>query len=147
MREYATAVAQPEDRSDASAGADAGQEAPEELAAVDVTVIEQLASITDDQGFSVLGELLNAFLTNVPGRLDALEHAVAAEDMGGLGEQAHTLTGSAASFGARGMADLCRELRVAAARGDVATGDRLVRALRVEFARVQAWLMDFRGIR
>jgi len=147
MREYATAVAQPEDRPDASAGPGAGQEASEEQQAVDVTVIEQLASITDDKGSSVLGELLHAFLTNVPSRLDALEKAVAGGDMVGLGEQAHTLTGSAASFGARGMADLCRELRVAATRGDPDAGRRLVHALRGEFARVQAWLVDFRGTR
>jgi HPt (histidine-containing phosphotransfer) domain-containing protein len=147
MRDYATAVAHPEDRSDVPTGPDAGEEAFEEQQAVDITVIEQLASITDDQGSSVLGELLQAFLTNVPARLDALEHAVAAGDIVALGEQAHTLTGSAASFGARGMADLCRQLRVAASRSDEVAAAGLVAALRVEFARVQAWLVDFRGIR
>ncbi|HEV2761199.1 MAG TPA: Hpt domain-containing protein [Acidimicrobiales bacterium] len=128
MRQDRTAVAHREDRP-----------------AVDETIIEQLASITDGQGFSVLGELLNAFLGAVPGRLQALERAVAAEDLEAVGDQAHSLTGSAASFGARGMADLCRELRVASDRGDVDAARRLVQDLRAEFNRVRAWLVGFRS--
>jgi len=112
---------------------------------VDETIIEQLASITDAQGFSVLGELLNAFLGAVPGRLEALDRAVVAGDLGAIADQAHSLTGSAASFGARGMADLCRELRTAADEGDVDSARRLVVDLRSEFLEVRAWLMRFRS--
>ena len=128
MRQDRTAVAHPEDRP-----------------AVDETIIEQLAGITDGQGFSVLGELLNAFLGAVPGRLEALDRAVAAEDLKAVGDQAHSLTGSAASFGARGMADLCRELRAAADQGDLDASRRLVHDLRAEFLRVRAWLISFRS--
>lgn len=145
MRQHGTAVARPDDRSETPS--DAGDDVPEVTPAVDVTVIEQLASITDDQGSSVLGELLNAFLGNVPVRLEALDHAVAAGDLAGLADQAHALTGSAASFGARGMADLCRGLRIAAVRGDADAAADIVVALHDEFARVRAWLADFRSDR
>ncbi len=118
-----------------------GKERP----AVDETIIAQLASITDGQGFSVLGELLDAFLGAVPGRLEALDRAVATEDIKAAGDQAHSLTGSTASFGARGMADLCRELRAAADKGDVDAARELVRDLRAEFLRVRAWLVSFRS--
>jgi HPt (histidine-containing phosphotransfer) domain-containing protein len=117
----------------------------EDRPAVDEAIIEQLASITDAQGFSVLGELLNAFLGAVPGRLEALDRAVAAGDLQAMGHQAHSLTGSAASFGARGMADLCRELRAAADEGDVDAARRLVLDLRSEFLQVRKWLMRFRS--
>jgi HPt (histidine-containing phosphotransfer) domain-containing protein len=144
MRQDRTAVAHPEDRDEGGLEArDEGPAAPPE--AVDETVIEQLASITDGQGYSVLGELLNAFLGAVPDRLEALDRAAAAEDPVALGSQAHALTGSAASFGARGMADLCRELRVAAERGDMDQARRLVGALHAEFLRVRAWLVSFRS--
>ncbi len=113
--------------------------------AVDETIIDQLASITDGQGFSVLGELLNAFLGAVPGRLEALDRAVAAGDLRAMADQAHSLTGSAACFGARGMADLCRELRTAADEGDVDDARRLVVDLRSEFLQVRAWLTRFRS--
>jgi hypothetical protein len=99
---------------------------------VDRAIIEQLASITDSEGFSVLGELLNAFLAAVPVRLATLDRA-------------HALTGSAASFGARGMAALCRELRVAATDGDGGTVADLARAVHGEFTEVRAWLVDFRS--
>ena len=128
MRQDRTAVAHPDDRP-----------------AGDETIIEQLASITDGQGFSVLGELLNAFLGAVPSRLEALDRAVATGDVNAVGDQAHSLTGSAASFGARGMADLCRELRAAADKGDVDAARELVRDLRDEFLRVRAWLVSFRS--
>jgi HPt (histidine-containing phosphotransfer) domain-containing protein len=142
MRQDRTAVAQPEQ----GPGRDIGEaeRAVEEVPTVDETVIEQLATITDGQGFSVLGELLNAFLTSVPGRLETLDRAVGAGEFVAVSDQAHALTGSAASFGARGMADLCRQLRVAAQNGDQAATKQLVDALHAEFLKVRAWLVAFR---
>ena len=128
MRADRTAVARAEDRPP-----------------VDETIIQQLATITDAQGRSVLGELLNAFLGAVPGRLEALDRAVAAGDLRAMADQAHSLRGSAASFGARGMADLCRELRTATDEGDVDAARRLVLGLRSEFLEVRAWLTRFRS--
>ncbi|MDQ4090745.1 MAG: Hpt domain-containing protein [Actinomycetota bacterium] len=136
MRQVRAAVSHPED--------EAG-EPPPDLPAVDETVIEQLASITDGQGYSVLGELLNAFLSAVPGRLESLEREVTAGDLVAVGQQAHALTGSAASFGARRMADLCRELRVVADEGDHAGAREVVEAVHAEFMKVRAWLVTFRG--
>jgi HPt (histidine-containing phosphotransfer) domain-containing protein len=109
--------------------------------AVDEAVIEQLATITDSQGFSVLGELLNAFLTAAPARLDALDHAVARSDLDAVADQAHALTGSSASFGARGMAALCRQLRAAAEQGDLEAARPLLGNLHEEFLRVRAYLV------
>lgn len=141
MRQDRTAVAQPE----GMPGGDTGEgDGPVEEGPVDQTVIEQLATITDGQGFSVLGELLNAFLAAVPGRLEALDRAATAGDMAAVSDQAHSLTGSAASFGARGMATLCRQLRVAAQSGDHEVTKELVVALHAEFLRVRAWLVTFR---
>jgi HPt (histidine-containing phosphotransfer) domain-containing protein len=122
-----------------------GEAATKDRPALDDTVIEQLAGITDAQGYSVLGELLNAFLGAVPGRLDALDRAVAAADLVAMADHAHALTGSAASFGARGMADLCRELRAAAEHGDLEATRPLLGALHAEFRRVRAWLVNFRS--
>jgi len=143
MRQDRTAVAHPEERRKESPGGEPDVAAGDRPA-VDETVIEQLASITDAQGFSVLGELLNAFLGAVPGRLEALDRALAAQDPAALADQAHALTGSSASFGARGMADLCRELRAVSERGDLEGSALLVGALHAEFLRVRAWLVNFR---
>jgi HPt (histidine-containing phosphotransfer) domain-containing protein len=129
---------------DGAVGTDTGAR-EEEDAVVDQAIIEQLASITDSEGFSVLGELLNAFLAAVPVRLETLDRAVAGGDLGAVADQAHALTGSAASFGARGMAALCRELRVAAKDGDTEGVARLAAAVHGEFAEVRAWLMAFRS--
>jgi HPt (histidine-containing phosphotransfer) domain-containing protein len=111
--------------------------------AVDEAVIEQLASITDSEGFSVLGELLNAFLSATPGRLDALDQALAARDLPVVADHAHALTGSSASFGARGMAALCRRLRTAAEHGDQDAARSALRELHAEFLRVRARLVTW----
>lgn len=116
-----------------------------EIPAVDEVVIEKLASITDSQGFSVLGELFNAFLSAVPVRLDAFDRAVASGALAVVAEQAHALTGSSASFAAPGMADICRRLRAAAERDDLGAVRSLVRDLHGEFLRVRAWLVGFRS--
>lgn len=126
-----------------STATDAGSAAGTERPPVDEAVIEQLASITDGQGFSVLSELLNAFLVAVPARLDALQKAATIGDLTAVTQQAHSLTGSAASFGARGMADLCRLLRVAADRDDPDASRVLVGAVTDEFIRVRSWLITF----
>lgn len=108
---------------------------------VDPAVIDQLASITDAQGLSVLSELLQAFLAAAPARLEAIDNAVAHGDMPGVAEQAHALTGSSASFGATSMASLCRRLRAAAEQGDADATATLVVTLNAEFTRVRSSLV------
>ena len=125
--------------------ADTGVLPDTEEPAVDKTVIDQLASITDAQGHSVLDELLGAFQSAVPTRLEALQVAVSAGDLKAVAYQAHSLTGSAASFGARGMAEKCKLLRAAADRGDLETSRALVQAVHHEFRRVRSWLVAFGG--
>lgn len=109
---------------------------------IDADVIAQLASITDSSGVSVLRELLQAFLSAAPGRIDALDHAVRARDLGAVADEAHALTGSSASFGARGLAALCRQLRAAAEHDDLQETRALVERVRSEYQRVQASLLD-----
>lgn len=127
-------------RSDAISGV--VEVAPPDEAPVDAAVIDQLATITDSDGFSVLGELLNAFLSAAPARLDALDQAVRDRDLDRVADQAHALTGSAASFGARGMATLCRQLRTAAEQDDADGTRPLLAALHAEFLRVRATLLE-----
>lgn len=113
--------------------------------AVDAAVIDQLASITDGQGRSVLRELLQAFLAAVPARLDALDAAVAAADLPGVAHGAHSLTGSSLSFGATGMASLCRALRAAADAGGLDGAPALMTRLWAEHMQVRAELERLLG--
>lgn len=122
--------------------ADAGKG---DAAVIDSVVIDQLASITNSEGLSVLSELLHAFLGAVPTRLDILDRAVAGGDLTVVAHQAHALTGSSASFGARGMAALCRQLRAAAEDGDAELAGAVVAGLHTEYGRVRASLMTLIG--
>ena len=120
---------------------------PDDDDVIDCAVIDQLASITNSEGMSVLSELLHAFLGAVPARLDAIEKAVADCDLAGVAHQAHALTGSSASFGARGMANTCRRLRAAAEDDDVEESRMLGGDLHAEYVLVRASLVSLIGTR
>ena len=116
-----------------------------DAAVIDAAVIDQLASITNSEGMSVLSELLNAFLGAVPARLDALDRAVATGALPTVAPPAPALPGSSASFGARGMATICRQLRAAADAADTRQAYELVGLLHAEYGRVRASLMSLIG--
>jgi HPt (histidine-containing phosphotransfer) domain-containing protein len=88
------------------------------------------------------------FLDDARPRLTALEEAVLSDDAPAVERLAHTLKGSSANMGARGMSALCARLEAAGASGDLSQGPRLVERLKEEFARVDlAFEAEIRGER
>ena len=59
----------------------------------------------------------------LPGRLDQLRHAIASADRAGAAEIAHTLKGSAATFGYPGVTECCRELEQALRYAEASDSD------------------------
>lgn len=97
-----------------------------------------LRELQKDGEADVLNELIGLFLAGVPPHLGAVREASAAGDAHSVERIAHTLKGSCANMGARGMEALCLELEEMGRAGDVgATPDRISR-LEEEFGRVRA---------
>ncbi len=90
-------------------------------ATLDTTVLDELlASVEGDRSFVV--ELVEAYLSDSAGHVDAIEAAVAAGDPDALVRPAHTLKSSSATLGASRLAVTARELEVAARSGSLAGG-------------------------
>jgi HPt (histidine-containing phosphotransfer) domain-containing protein len=105
-----------------ASGHDADAAAMPALAAA----LAQLEETVGDREF--VAELIGDFLDGLPAQLAALRAAASSGDAGALHRVAHTLKSNAATFGAEGLAEACRELEHAARTADRAdAGDLLAR--------------------
>jgi len=86
---------------------------------LDLTALEALRGL-DEGDEDLLGELIDLFMADAPGRIAGMRDAIAREDWPALASWAHSLKGSCGSLGAMHMADLCGRLESLGRRG----GDR-----------------------
>jgi two-component system sensor histidine kinase/response regulator len=115
---------------------------------LDRKVITGLRGLQGEDETDIVAELAGMFLDDARQRLSALEEAVLGDDALAVERLAHTLKGSSANMGARGMSDLCMRLEDAGASGDLSQGFRLLTRLKEEFVRVdRAFEAEIRGER
>ncbi len=94
-----------------------------------VTDLEALERLVDELGDgSIVATLIGTYLSELPGRRNAICHGAAAGDLEQVRRAAHTLKSTSDVVGATALAELCRELEGRAVAGDGATDD-LVRRL------------------
>ena len=92
---------------------------------VDEKVLEELqASVGGDRGF--VRDLIDAYVADSAGQLEAIEAALAAGDAEALVRPAHTLKSSSATVGAMDLSSLARTLEMAGRSGTL--GDAETRA-------------------
>ena len=118
-------------------GADQGPP-DDDGASLDRAVLEGLRELEED-GEGV-GDLVDTFLDQAGTRIEELRSAVAAGDGDEVARVAHSLKGSSANLGARGMADMSAELEAMARGEGLAGAPELMAQLVAEFARVQVAL-------
>ncbi|HEY8551600.1 MAG TPA: Hpt domain-containing protein [Vicinamibacterales bacterium] len=102
--------------------------------ALDADAIEQLRFLEDDDQPNVVAELVTLFLEHTPGRIAAIRTALAAADAAAVKRAAHSLKGSSANVGARGMRHVCEQLEHRAAAGDLSEAPALLALLEEESA-------------
>ena len=99
----------------------------------DATFAELLETVGGDREF--LAELVETYLGDSPGLFAELRAAIAADDAAAARRAAHTLKSTSASFGADGLAALCREIEASAAAGEPGRPRRAGRARRRDLRR------------
>jgi HPt (histidine-containing phosphotransfer) domain-containing protein len=104
---------------------------------LDAAVLDSLRQLTQPGEPDLLADVLSLFLTDAPGRLDAIVAAAAEGDAAALHRSAHTLKGAAGAIGATALQLACRELEELAKRPGVAPGSADLATLHSEFARVK----------
>jgi HPt (histidine-containing phosphotransfer) domain-containing protein len=93
-----------------------------------------------EEGWAFVRELIDAFLEDAPTQLAALRSALEQGDGEAARRAAHTLKSNAATFGATSLADVCRELEAAGARGDLDGAGGLLEQAELEWERARATL-------
>jgi HPt (histidine-containing phosphotransfer) domain-containing protein len=106
-------------------------------AQLDVGTIEGLRDLGGDE---FLEELIGTFLDEAPTLLAGLR----SPDEDEVRRAAHTLKSNAATFGAAGLTELCRELEESARSGELSGGEDVVAQIDAEFERVQEALVEVR---
>jgi HPt (histidine-containing phosphotransfer) domain-containing protein len=108
--------------------------------AIDPEAIEQLRLLEDDDQPNVVAELVTLYLDHAPPKLAAIRDGIAAGDAGAVKRAAHSLKGSSANVGARGMQQVCEALEQQAGGGNVSGAPALLGQLEQELAVVTAAL-------
>jgi HPt (histidine-containing phosphotransfer) domain-containing protein len=85
-------------------------------AAIDRSVLEQLL---EDVGRENAGPVIDAFIGELEAQAVVLDGAAAENDLEAMGQYAHRLKGSAASFGALRLSDVSAAIEQAAKAGDL----------------------------
>jgi two-component system, sensor histidine kinase and response regulator len=72
--------------------------------------LQGLKEIGSDLGPSFIVQLLETFRQDAVEHLAVLRSAIAGGEIGQLGREAHALKGASLTVGAKGMADICKQL-------------------------------------
>jgi len=115
----------------------AAQQALEEV--IDPVIIAGLRQLRMPGKPNALVELIDLFLQEAPGRLDAIEKAIASNDVNSMAvtvNSAAALKGNAVNLGARNLAALCDEIEQSAKTGLLSDAAPLVEKARQELYRV-----------
>ena len=115
-----------------------------DLPVLDERVLNELLASTGDD-LTFVRELVETFLAEAPGQMEAMEAAVGADDADALVRPAHTLKSSAATVGATRLSSVARELEMAGRSGTLeSTSNATLEAAQTEWRAASsafaAWL-------
>jgi PAS domain S-box-containing protein len=106
---------------------------------LDAAALANIRAIDDSDG-SVIREVIQVYIDEAPGHLQALQNALERSDGSALGRVAHALKSASFNVGATKLAETCRELERMGKAGDLLAAPRLVSAISGLFQRVQPLL-------
>jgi HPt (histidine-containing phosphotransfer) domain-containing protein len=107
---------------------------------LDMSVVEELLSFSDDGDPELLMDLIQMFLEDGPSKVTAVTEGLAAGDFEKAERAAHSLKGSSGNLGARLLQNLCEELQVATRYHRLEESRRLAPKLTERFAEAEAAL-------
>lgn len=111
---------------------------------LDMAVVDELLSLSDDGDPELLLDLIRLFLADGPEKVASLEAGLAARDFDQMERAAHSLKGSSGNLGARLLQQTCELVQVATRRQDFESSRQLVPTVAVQFADVKAALERLR---
>jgi HPt (histidine-containing phosphotransfer) domain-containing protein len=111
---------------------------------LDMSVVDELLSLTDDGDPELLLDLIGMFLDDGPHKVQAVESGLADRDFEKMERAAHSLKGSSGNLGARFVQETCEQLQLATRRQDLERSRLLAPQLQQHFAEARLALENLR---
>ena len=109
---------------------------------LDPLALDQLRPFKGHDGSSLLGNLIQIYLDQLPGRVDGLLKAHQEGDAHSVFKIAHTLKSTSASLGAYGLQGLCQRLEDAGRMENLSGTESLLPMFETETSKVRAALLE-----
>ena len=109
---------------------------------LDPLALDQLRPFKGHDGGSLLGNLIQIYLDQLPGCVEGLLKAHQEGDAHSIFRIAHTLKSTSASLGAYELKGLCQRLEDAGRREDMAGAESLFSLFKIETSKVREALLD-----
>ena len=106
---------------------------------LDRDALARLLRVVDDNR-EVLSLLIDSFLEDGPGLLDAMQRGAETHDAEALRRAAHTLKSNSADFGAMALSDLCKQLEAQVRQNHLDGTEQLVAEITDAYVPVAAAL-------
>ena len=113
-------------------------------ATVSLARIDRLRNLIPGRD-SLLDELIDLFVADLPKRLDAITQAIERADAKDLALQAHALRGGAANFGAKRLDEVCGKLEAIGVAAALAEAPAMLNGLGRESAQVRDALLELKS--
>ncbi|MBM4060827.1 MAG: Hpt domain-containing protein [Planctomycetes bacterium] len=112
---------------------------------LDMSVVEELLSFSDDGDPELLLDLIRMFLDDGPTKVRAVTEGLIAGDFDKMERAAHSLKGSSGNLGARLLQETCESMQVAARKHELQESRRLAAELVANYARAEQALREVQG--
>lgn len=109
---------------------------------LDPLALDQLRPFKGHDGGSLLGNLIQVYLEQLPSRVDGLLKAHLEGDARSVFKIAHTLKSTSASLGAYGLQSLCQRFEDAGRQEDLLAAGSLIPLFEAETSKVRDALLD-----
>lgn len=107
---------------------------------LDMSVVEELLSFSDDGDPELVVDLIQMFLEDGPSKVAAVTEGLAAGDFDKAERAAHSLKGSSGNLGARLLQNACEEMQLATRYHKLEESRRLSPMLSQRFVEAEAAL-------
>lgn len=107
---------------------------------LDMSVVEELLSFTDDGDPELLLDLIQMFLDDGPEKVRAVQQGLQAGDFDKMERAAHSLKGSSGNLGAHLLQDTCEKIQIATRQKRLDETRSLAAELVTKFAEAESAL-------
>lgn len=111
---------------------------------LDMAVVDELLSLSDDGDPELLLDLIRLFLADGPTKVAAVSEGLAQRDFDRMERAAHSLKGSSGNLGARRLQNTCEKMQIATRNHDLPTSANLTPQLAADYAEVERALLELR---